>query len=231
MADSASVTFVLIFTTLLFFYLLFKPSSRGDKYRCPPGPRPWPIIGNLHILNAQQPDETMCKLAKQYGDVFTFHMGTDKYAVITGYEAVKEALVNQADDFEKRGVTPIFHAFSNSKGVLFSNGELWKTMRRFTLTTLRDFGMGRSTIEDRIVEESQRLLEVFQKHQGKPFNPSVNIYSAVSNIICQLVFGHRFEYDDPVFLQLQRRVTMIAELFASPEMLVWALHLNKHTSC
>ncbi|XP_029103965.1 cytochrome P450 2K1-like isoform X1 [Scleropages formosus] len=224
MADSASVTVVLVFATLLFLVLLFKPSSKGNKYKFPPGPRPWPIIGNLNILNVQRPDETMCKLSKQYGDVFTFHMGTKKYVVITGYEAVKQALITQAEEFGERGITPINQIVNNGKGLAFGVGESWKTMRRFTLTTLRDFGMGRSTIEDRIVEEAQRLLDIFQQHQGKPFDPTVNIYSAVSNIICQLVFGHRFKYNDPVFLQLQNRVIESTQLLASPEVLVYNLY-------
>ncbi|KAL4601647.1 cytochrome P450 2K1-like [Arapaima gigas] len=57
-------------------------------------------------------------------EMFTFHMGTNKYAVITGYEAVKEALVNQAEDFGVRGITPIFHAFSNSNSDPCSTGSL-----------------------------------------------------------------------------------------------------------
>ncbi|KPP61864.1 cytochrome P450 2K1-like [Scleropages formosus] len=204
--DSASGTLMLIFAALLFLILLFEPSAKDDKYKFPPGPRPWPFIGNLNILDMHRPYNTMCK-----------------YVVITGYEAVKQALVNQAEEFGERGLTRATQTFSNGKGVVFSVGESWKTMRRFTLTTLRDVGMGRNTIEDRIVEEAQRLLVVFHGHQGKPFNPRVNIYSAVSNIICHLVFGHHFEYDDPVFLQLQSRVIENLKLMASPDLLVYNL--------
>ncbi|MGH0130115.1 UNVERIFIED_CONTAM: hypothetical protein FKN15_006176 [Acipenser sinensis] len=81
--------------------------------------------------------------------------------------------------------------------IVFGKGESWKVMRRFTLSTLRDFGMGKRTIEDRIIEESQRLVEVFQSHKGKPFDPQI-INSAVSNIICSIVFGDRFNYGDAV---------------------------------
>ncbi|KAJ8273038.1 hypothetical protein GJAV_G00096680 [Gymnothorax javanicus] len=214
LADTISISFLLVCTAILFFILLFKPLNKPSRYKFPPGPKPWPIIGNLNILNMNSPQTTMCELAEKYGPVFTLHMGRKKYIIVTGYEAVKEALVTQADDFGDRGITPMNRRF-NGKGLVFANGESWKTMRRFTLSTLRDFGMGRNTIEDRIIEEAQRVLEVFAQYQGRPFNPTTRINSAVSNIICVLVFGHRFEYDDPQFLRLQQLASENIRLGAS----------------
>ncbi|XP_041096323.1 cytochrome P450 2K4-like, partial [Polyodon spathula] len=101
--------------------------------------------------------------------------------------------------------------------ILFGKGESWKVMRRFTLSTLRDFGMGKKTIEDQIIEESQRMVEVFQSHKGKPFDPQIIINSAVSNIICSIVFGDRFDYSDSQFLNLQRIVNENVRLGVSPK--------------
>ncbi|XP_069918297.1 cytochrome P450 2F5 isoform X6 [Oryctolagus cuniculus] len=87
-------------------------------------------------------------------------------------------------------------------GILFSNGQRWRTLRNFTLGALKEFGVGTRTIEERVLEEAVCLLDEFQATAGAPLNPRQLLDNAVANVICSVVFGHRYGYTDPEFRRL-----------------------------
>ncbi|KYO32889.1 cytochrome P450 2K4-like [Alligator mississippiensis] len=195
-------------------------SSREDF---PPGPRPLPIIGNLHIIDLKRPYRTLLKLSETYGPIFSIQMGFTKMVVLSDYETVKEALVNHADAFAERPKVPVFEDFSNGYGITFSHGENWKVMRRFTLTTLRDFGMGKRAIEDQIVEECEHLIKSLESRKGKPFEPTITMNAAVANIIISILLGERFDYEDPRFIRLLHLIHENARLLGLPSVQIYNL--------
>uniref|UniRef100_A0A3B4U7U0 Cytochrome P450 2K1-like n=1 Tax=Seriola dumerili TaxID=41447 RepID=A0A3B4U7U0_SERDU len=218
----SSVSLLGTIMILLLFYLVstFSFTSQEDKKE-PPGPRPLPLLGNLLQLDLKRPYETLLKFSKKYGSVFTIYMGPKKVVVLAGYKTVKEALVNHAEEFGERAEMQIMKDVSQGHGVLWSNGESWKEMRRFALTNLRDYGMGKKACEDKICEESQQLTEVFKKFKGTSFDMTQPINYAVSNIICSMVYGSRFEYDDPEFTSLVDRTNKYTLLVGSPSIQVY----------
>ncbi|KAL8173118.1 UNVERIFIED_CONTAM: hypothetical protein K2H54_040264, partial [Gekko kuhli] len=179
------------------------------------GPRPLPLIGNLHLMDVKRPYKTMLKLSKQYGPVFSIRMGGQKMVVLTGYKTVKEALVNQADAFMDR---PKVSLSDQRYGIVTSNGENWKVMRRFAITTLRDYGMGKKTIEDKIAEECQCLIQKFESFEGKPFETTIIMNAAVANIIVSILLGKRYEYEDPTFIRLLNLFNENIRLVGSPSL-------------
>ncbi|XP_077338164.1 cytochrome P450 2G1-like [Lithobates pipiens] len=209
-----STSTLLLIVCLIFLILSItharKPQSKG---RLPPGPTPLPIIGNILQLNGKDLFKSLNKLSEKYGPVFTVHMGMEKVVMLCSCDAVKEALIDNADDFGARGHMPLLERISSGgHGVVSSNGECWKQLRRFSLMTLRNFGMGKKSIEERIQEEAYFLTEEFRKTNCQSVDPTFYFAKAVSNVICSVVFGSRFEYEDKTFLQL---LSLLHESFRS----------------
>ncbi|XP_075280488.1 cytochrome P450 2J2-like isoform X2 [Opisthocomus hoazin] len=127
-------------------------------------------------------------------------MGSLLFVLVNGLRMAKEVLVNQGENFMDRPEIPN-DIFSN-KGLVSSNGHVWKQQRRFTLTTLRNFGLGKRGLEERIQEECRCLVDAFGDEQGNPFNPQFKVTNAVSNIVCSVTFGNRFDYHDEDFQKL-----------------------------
>ncbi|CAI9601057.1 unnamed protein product [Staurois parvus] len=88
-------------------------------------------------------------------------------------------------------------------------------MRRFTLSTLRDYGMGKKAIEDKISEEAEYLVKAMKSYGGKPFDNLTILNAAVANIIISILLGHRFNYDDPTILRLMGLINENIRLMAS----------------
>ncbi|XP_031746917.1 cytochrome P450 2F2-like isoform X1 [Xenopus tropicalis] len=212
-----SYTLVLVSICLIYMYLLHK-----QKGNLPPGPQGLPIWGNLHQLDTKDLVKSLGDMSKIYGPVFTIHLGPKPNVVLYGYKAVKEALVEQADIFSGRGEFKVVHRFTKGNGLVFSNGEKWKTLRRFALTTLRNFGMGKRGVEERIKEEAQFLMEAFKHTNQNPFDPTFFLSRAVSNVICSIVFGDRFDYGDKRFLMLLSLINESFQLMSSQ----WGMFYN-----
>ncbi|KAG9494688.1 hypothetical protein GDO78_002173 [Eleutherodactylus coqui] len=194
---------ILLFATVFLILIYVFNNKRKDKYwNFPPGPKPLPIIGNMHMVNTQKPHKSIYEMSKEYGNVFSIRIGQEKLVILCGYETVKDALMNHGEELSGRPTTPIIATTSAGYGVLFSHGDNWKVMRKFTLSTLRDFGMGKKSIENKISEECENLMQTFRSYGGKPFDNQMIINTAVANIIVSIILDHRFEYDDPIVLKL-----------------------------
>ncbi|XP_073504149.1 cytochrome P450 2K1-like isoform X2 [Phyllobates terribilis] len=207
------------FSIFIALFIYWINGIKKSTAKMPPGPIPLPVIGNLHLVDLERPHESLMQLSEKYGEIFTLQFGPKKMVILSGYKIIKEALVTRAEDFGERAIAPIFEITTNGHGIIFSNGETWKSMRRFTLSTLRDFGMGKKSVEARIQDELMPLIESFKSHHGKPFNTHLLINSAVSNVICSIIFGKRFEYDDPTFAKLIKMLDENAKLVGTPKVL------------
>ncbi|XP_021357311.1 cytochrome P450 2J6-like isoform X2 [Mizuhopecten yessoensis] len=87
-------------------------------------------------------------------------------------------------------------------GIGFASGDHWKQTRTFSLSTLRNFGFGKKSLESRVQEEIGAYLDIIEEQNGQSYNIKEMTTMAISNIICSITFGNRFEYTDAKFKRL-----------------------------
>ncbi|XP_028934976.1 cytochrome P450 2D14 [Ornithorhynchus anatinus] len=192
---------------LVVFLLLLDFQKRRKRWRgYPPGPSSLPFVGNLLQIDFHQPHLCFDRLREKFGDVFSLQFSWTNVVVLNGLAAVKEALVQRSEETAGRPplVTYDHLGFGpNSEGlVLAQYGQAWKEQRRFSLSTMRNFGLGKKSLEQWVTEEASFLCSAFSSEEGRPFNPHFLLRGAVSNVISSLTFGDRLEYDDQTLQKL-----------------------------
>ncbi|OQV12855.1 Cytochrome P450 2J5 [Hypsibius exemplaris] len=177
--------------------------SRPKNY--PPGPPGLPFVGHTFSVGSpRRPAATFMKWKAQYGDIFSVKLGGRRMVVLSDIATARR--IFQDDNVTGRDQKSLIRTEGSyvppGAGIIVSNHELWKTHRRFALSTLRDLGMGKNWLEDTILTEVEELCQILRDTKQTPFNPKVKLTNSVSNVICALIFGRRFELNDPKFSRL-----------------------------
>ncbi|KAM3912268.1 cytochrome P450 2G1-like [Leptodactylus fuscus] len=185
----------------LILYISLKHFWR--KGNLPPGQTPLPILGNVLQLGKGDLVKSLLKLSEKYGEVFTIYLGSRPVIVVAGYKAVREVYVDRGEDFLARGDVSAFDIHYKNYGIAFtSHMDRWRKLRRFSLSAMRDFSMGKRNIQDQIQEEAECLVEEFKKTKESLVEPRHYLSKAACNIIFSIMFGHRQDYEDAELLNV-----------------------------
>ncbi|XP_012880310.1 PREDICTED: cytochrome P450 2D17-like [Dipodomys ordii] len=184
------------------FLLLVDLMHRRQRWAAhyPPGPVPLPGLGNLLEMDFQNLPYCFYKLQRRFGEVVSLHLGWRPVVVVNGLEAVREALVKHSEDTADRPPMPALEHLGfgpRSQGLIMArHSRAWREQRRFSMFTLRNFGLGKKSLEQWVTQEAGCLCEAFADHSGHPFSPKALLNKAVCNVIASLIYARRFEYDD-----------------------------------
>ena len=219
--------FETVFLTVLIGLLIWVLWQRRPL-NSPPGKNGLPLLGVLLSLG-KLPERIMAKWTKQYGPVYMIKIGTSNVLVIGSAEAAYEAFAKY-DDFNDRPSS--IAMFTGRNGIVFVNkSDLQKEQRQFGLMTLRLFGMGRRTLEPRLIELCTATCEKIddlcgKKGKSKPIAINHMMFDLVSSVISYMLLNHDACSDDPEFCNLIHSLTEQGATFFLASILMFAPFLK-----
>ncbi|CAJ0559693.1 unnamed protein product, partial [Mesorhabditis spiculigera] len=217
--------FLLIFTTVILGFLFYE--LYWKRRNLPPGPIPLPFIGNLLEVMRNEPGyEAYRKWTKQYGPVHTYWLGSRPMVAVSDYATIQATFIQDADKYAGRfnnlEMTKMYRG--GNYGVVETAGDLWRDQRRFTLHTLRDFGMGKNIMEERVMLEVEYLLERREK-QMDSFEMQKEFDISVGSIINNILFGYRYDEDKlEEFFFVKGSISQQMKEFMNPKLFLLILY-------
>uniref|UniRef100_A0A0K0CWI5 Cytochrome P450 n=1 Tax=Angiostrongylus cantonensis TaxID=6313 RepID=A0A0K0CWI5_ANGCA len=152
-----------VYSTLLCVILYALYELIHKRRYLPPGPTPWLIAGNIpDIVLSSSIDDVFQIWKKRYGSVFTVWIGPIPLVMVSDFMSIKKYFVQNADLFSDRWRNHVTDSLlGGANGVIQVDGPKWREQRRFALHVLRNFGVGRPMMEEKIMDEVHVLFLCF----------------------------------------------------------------------
>ncbi|XP_060198633.1 trimethyltridecatetraene synthase-like isoform X1 [Lycium barbarum] len=205
-----SWVFIALGTWLLALVFLSKNFNQYPKRKLPPGPRPWPIIGNLNLLGSL-PHYSLHHLSQKYGDLMLLKFGSKPVLVASSPEMAKEILKTHDAIFASRPALAAgkYTSFNYSNMIWAPYGAHLRQARKICQTEI--FNPKRlDSLEYIHVEERRTLISRLFPLSGKPILLQDHLPRFTLRTISRLVMSGKYCSDDSI-VTLQTLQLMLDE--------------------
>jgi len=171
------------------------------KLCSPPGPWPYPVVGNFPHLMAGGPHRALQKLHQQYGPMLTLWYGSKLTIVLGDPDVVQQTHRNQSEKFQHRTLTAFARLSlkadaEGGKNVALAGGKYWVKARKVFVQELMSKRFIDQGCLPKIMQEIWSAIDAMKRLDGVPFDPHEHLQRLSCNIVYRLTYGIRFTRDD-----------------------------------
>ncbi|CAN4077901.1 unnamed protein product [Withania somnifera] len=203
---------------LLWFLWLFIKKSKNEQPPLPPGPKPLPLIGNLHSLDPEL-HTYFTSLSQTYGPICRLWLGKKVGIIITSPSLAREVLRDQDAIFANRDVPAAGReATYGGKDITWTPyGPKYRMLRK---VCVRDM-LNSSTLDSVYAprrRELRQTINYFYNQKGLSVNIGEQMFLTVLNVITSMLWGGTVKGEERASLGAEFRhvVTEITELLGIP---------------
>jgi len=176
----------------------------------PPGPRNlWP--GQQLLAFRRSPTDFLMRVAREYGDISHFHLGTRSLYFLNRPDYIKDVLVTRQDNFRK-GIALQRAKFLFGEGLLTSEGEQHRRQRRLVLPAFHSQRV--ASYGQMIVGHSVLTRESWE--EKREFDLAREMRRLTLLIVCRALFGADVGDESERVDEAVTSVITRFQLFASP---------------
>lgn len=190
MASLVVYVLVAVITLLLLYYFRYSSrSSHAKGLRSLPGPRGWPVLGNVLEFQGKTMHETLRQWAVEYGPVFRFRFFWLDVVIINSLEGIQEAFLEKGYDFAGRQRFQDF-LLTRPPGRGLATQDpcpLWKTMRKIVHRSLTMTANGHKNFENNMNFVLDELVESLKEEADADVDFYNHIHHTLAAFICSLV--------------------------------------------
>ncbi|CAN0902707.1 Corytuberine synthase [Linum grandiflorum] len=184
------------FFIIIFFFplLLLLSNTNTKKHHLPPGPKPWPILGNIpQILDSKSVHVTFSKFSQSHGPLISLKLGTQLLIVASSPASASQILKNHDKFFSGRHISkanPFAPGFLDRAAIVWAPTctDDWRSLRTLCRTELFSPKAieSQSAIRERKVEE---MLAFLLANEGGRVNVGETVFTTVFNSLCNVFFS------------------------------------------
>ncbi|KAJ5721393.1 uncharacterized protein N7483_009327 [Penicillium malachiteum] len=188
----------LILGLLIGFYFLKRRKSTSSL-PLPPGPKPLPIIGNVHQAPKSHGWQTYREWSEEYGPIVHVNMLGQPVIILSTSKVAHELLAMHGPNFSDRPRLFLAELAMKGLNILMMNyTEQFKEHQRLQVSVLNATPAA-AYLPFQALESQQLLLDLLENAGGSGIDVQGNFQRSTASIIHTLLYGFRIkDFNDPI---------------------------------
>ncbi|KAL7104576.1 hypothetical protein ACP275_08G254200 [Erythranthe tilingii] len=198
---------------LFIFPLLFLIAlSRFRRKPYPPGPRGWPVIGNMD-LTGQLTHRGLARLAEKYGGIFHLRIGVLHVVAVSSPDEARHVLQAQDNIFSNRpaNIAISYLTYDRADMAFAHYGPFWRQMRKLCVVKL--FSRKRAESWDSVRDEVDGMIRAVAVGSAGPVNVGELVFGLTRNIIYRAAFGTNSHEGQDNFIEILQEFSKLFGAF------------------